>query len=125
MNPGSFVEEGKGWRLALETSRQPFSVLIGGQDWASELTAAEALQLRDGIDALLQQLEAIADRLLEEETISLELERAPWWLCLDGNRVHWSLRFVLTPEPGQRAIEAGWLEQASAAISSALRRLPL
>jgi hypothetical protein len=125
VNPGSFADEGEGWRLAFEAGRQPFSVLIGGQDWASELTAAEALQLRDGLDALLQQLEAIADRLLEEETISLELERAPWWLSLDGNGRTWSLRFVLTPEPGQRAIEAGWPEEASAAISSALRRLPL
>ncbi len=125
MHPGRFNAEGKGWRLAWEADRQPFVLLIGGADWATELTAAEAHGLRESVLTLLDQRAAIADRLMAEESLSLELEREGWWLGLEGDHGSWCLRFVLSPGPGGRAVEGGWGAAASAGFAAALKQLPL
>ena len=115
--------EGEGWRLAWRVDRRPFSVLIGGQGWAAELTAAEATALAAAVADLADEHQALVDQLLAEEAISLELERGPWWLALEGDRLHWSLKGVLSPEPGQRALEVSWSVEASPALCQALQRL--
>jgi hypothetical protein len=118
------VQEGEGWRLVVDPPRQPFSVLIGGDGWAAELTAAEALALRQGVARLLEQHRALVDGLMEEEAVSLELELelAPGhlWLALEGDRSHWSLRFVLSPGPARRGLEGSWSEAASGPFAAAL-----
>jgi len=125
------VHEGEGWRLVVDPLRQPFPVLIGGEHWASELAAAEALSLQEGVRRLLEQHRGLTDQLLEEEALTLELEVAlaaeaglagapGLWLELEGDRQHWSLRFVLTPAAGRRALEGGWPPAASAAFAAAL-----
>ena len=76
--------EGEGWRIAWDGDRQPFAVLIGGAGWATELSRAEAESLRDALADLLAQHAALVDQLMAEESISLELERDPWWLTIDG-----------------------------------------
>jgi hypothetical protein len=115
--------EGAGWRLAWDPSRQPFSVLIGGSDWAVELTDAEALALQGAVADLLEQHAALADQLMAEEAISLELDRPPWWLAIEGDRSSWALQLMLSPTPGQRAFEGGWPAPASQAFSAALHQL--
>lgn len=121
--------EGRGWRLLVDPARQPFPVLIGGAAWAAELTWAEVRELRHLAGELERQLAALADRLLAEEAISMALERplgpGSLWMELEGHRHCWSLRFVLTPATGARALEAGWDGAASAAISAALQGLVL
>jgi Domain of unknown function (DUF1818) len=115
--------EGEGWRVAWDGDRQPFSVLIGGAGWAVELSRVEAEALRDAVADLVAQHAAMVDQLMAEEAISLELERAPWWLAIDGDRACWGLQVVLTPQPGQRAFEGHWPHPASHAFSLALQRL--
>ena len=120
--------EGQGWRLAWREDHQPFgaqpfSVLIGGQGWAVELTAAEAKALAAAVVDLTGEHQALVDQLLAEEAISLELERGPWWLALEGDRLQWSLKGVLSPEAGQRALEVSWSVEASSALCQALQRL--
>ena len=121
------VLEGEGWRLLVDPARHPFSVLLGGEAWAAEFSWLEAMHLRDLAGELERQLAAIADQLMPEESIALELERdlgpGSLWMELEGHRSHWSLRFVLTPAAGQRGLEAGWGPQASAAICAALQGL--
>ena len=68
------VEEGEGWRLVVDASRAPFPVLVGGEQWAAEFTVVEGLALAKGIGRLVDQHHALADRLMAEETIELELE---------------------------------------------------
>ena len=114
------VQEGEGWRWLVDPARHPFSVLIGGQGWASELTAEEALRLGQGLLQLVHEHRALASQLMPEESISLELERGPVWIALEGDRHAWTLRFVLTPLAGCRAIEGSWLPGASAALIAAL-----
>ena len=123
------VREGEGWRLLVDPARHPFPVLIGGEAWAAEFTWTEARELAQLATELERQLAAIADQLMPEETIVLELERelspGSLWMELEGERGKWSLRFVLTPAPGRRALEAGWGPRASLAICAALQGLNL
>ncbi|MFS6828389.1 DUF1818 family protein [Cyanobium sp. ATX 6F1] len=116
--------EGEGWRLGCDPGRQPFSVLIGGEGWAVELTGAEAAGLRQALGCLVAQHSDLTGQLMAEETIELELESGPWWLVLAGDRHSWRLRIVLTPESGQRALEVSWGLGASAAFARALEQLP-
>jgi hypothetical protein len=124
------VQEGEGWRLVIDPTRASFPVLLGGRDWAVELEIGEALALRQVAMRLLAQHADLADSLMEEEAISLELEQefgaspAGWlWVALEGDRSTWCLRFVLTPAPGSRAVEGGWDALASAALVPVLDRL--
>lgn len=126
------VLEGKGWRLQWDDSRDLYCVLIGGTDWAAELTAAEARALRRAIDTLHSQHARLVDTMMAEESLALELEipldpaaegssGSPGiWMELEGDREQWRLRFLLTPEPGRRAIEGGWPSGAAAAFAAAL-----
>ena len=115
--------EGEGWRLAWDADRQPFSVLVAGDGWATELTASEAEALRDAVGDLLAQHAAVADQLMAEEAIELELEREPWWLAIEGDRSRWSLRVMLSPQSGQRAVEAFWPPESALPFSQALQQL--
>ncbi len=118
------MQEGRGWRLAVDPSRSPFPVLIGGEGWGVELRAPEAEALRCGVERLLAQFRAVEEMLMAEEAIELELELAleagSLWLALEGDRRAWGLRFVLTPGPGQRGVEGGWSTAAAPAFVAAL-----
>jgi hypothetical protein len=114
------VQEGEGWRWLVDPARHPFSVLVGGQGWAVELTAEEARELQQGLVRLVQEHRGLVDQLMGEEAISLELERGPLWMALEGDRASWELRFVLTPAPASRAVEGSWGARASAALVAAL-----
>ncbi|MCP9928966.1 DUF1818 family protein [Cyanobium sp. CH-040] len=116
------VQEGPGWRFCVDPSRDPYPVLIGGDGWAVELHAAEARALLEGCCRLADELAAMADRLMPEERVTLELERGPLWLELDGQPSSWRLRFVLTSGPMDRGVEAGWSDTATMALLAALRQ---
>jgi hypothetical protein len=117
------VQEGPGWRLCVDPGRSPYPVLIGGEGWAVELRAEEARILRDGCCRLADQLAAMADRLMPQEHLTLELERGPLWLELEGQPQTWRLRFVLTPGASDRGVEGCWSEAASGALVAALRQV--
>jgi hypothetical protein len=109
--------------LAWDGDRQPFSVLVGGDGWAAELTTGEAEALRDAVADLVAQHAAVADQLMAEEAIELELERLPWWLAIEGDRHRWSLRVMLSPSTGQRAVEGSWAPESALAFTQALQQL--
>jgi hypothetical protein len=125
--------EGQGWRLVVDPGRTPYTALIGGEGWASELTGAELLTLQEAAARLTAQHRAIADSLMAEESLEMELELpigdspagvpGSLWLGLRGDREGWTLQLVLTPEPGLRGFEGGWSATASAAFAAALERL--
>jgi hypothetical protein len=124
------IEEGDGWRLVIDPARAPFSVLIGGAGWATELTRAEAALLRHGVLRLVDQHGALVSGLMAEESLTLEFEAAlaagsdsppgELWLELEGDRQGWSLRFVLTPGPHRRGVEGSWGPAASHSLAAVL-----
>ena len=115
-------QEGPGWRVARDPERENFCILVGGDGWAFELTEDEGHGLAGLVTALEQQHSALADQLMAEEDIELELERGVWWGCLAGDRQQWSLSVVLTPSRG-RGAEGHWPHPASAAVVAAMRTL--
>ena len=117
-------QEGRGWRLSRDPARPLFSVLIGGEHWALELSELEARALTSLTADLTDQHRLISDQLMAEEAITVELERAGWCGCLEGDRSCWSLRFILSGDEGQaRGLEVCWPHPAAHAISEAMRTL--
>ncbi|MCH9714638.1 MAG: DUF1818 family protein [Cyanobacteria bacterium] len=110
------VQQGPGWRFGLDPSRVGFPVLLGGEGWAVELTAEEARGLQEAVMRLVAEWGAIADQLMAEESITLELERGPIWVELEGTARAVALRFVLQPEAGGRGVEGSWPIEASQAL---------
>ena len=114
--------EGPGWRLVRDLNRGNYSVLVGGLSWAFELTEAEWICLSDIVLELVDQHRVLVDQLMLEESIELELDRAPWWCCLDGDRASWSLSVVLSA-PDARSVEGRWPSPAAQAMAAAMRTL--
>ena len=122
VDPVLIQQEGPGWRLVQDLSRGPFCVLVGGHDWAFELTLEEWDALSDVVLTLVDQHRALADQLMDEESIELELDRSPWWGCLDGTREAWGLSVVLTAS-ASRSVEATWRSPAAQAMAAAMQTL--
>lgn len=117
------VHQGPGWRFAVDPSRDPYPVLVGTDDWAVELTAAEASALRGSALRLVSELETLSDQLMPEEQISLELDCDLVWVELEGRPGELSLRFVLQPlasTGGGRGVEGRWTVPATAALLAVL-----
>ena len=114
--------EGPGWRLARDTSRKIFPVIIGGDGWAFELAEHEWNSLVPLINDLMEQHKQLENQLMKEEKICLEIERQPWWGCLDGDRDSWSLRIILESNGDSlRGFEGYWPIPAAQAITFAMR----
>ncbi len=114
--------EGPGWRFEKDSSKSNFPVLIGGENWAVELSENEWLSLRKVVCNLIDQYAQIKKTLMKEEQIFLEMERSPWWGCIDGNRESWSLRLILSGAGCKaRGIEVFWPVPAAQAITSVMK----
>jgi len=115
-------QEGPGWRLARDPARTAFPVLIGGEGWAFELTQDEWQCLQSLVVELTDQHQQLVDQLLAEESICLEMERQPWWACLDGDRHSWSLQVILQGDGEKaRGAEGCWSVPAAQAMATAMR----
>lgn len=119
------VQEGEGWRLAVDRERQPFPVLLGGQGWASEFTWQEAALIGQGLQRLLEQQQALTDQLMAEEHLSLEWEAGSLWLGMEAGAGACSLRFILTAPENRRSLEGGWQGPACRAVAAGLAALEL
>jgi len=66
----------------------------------------------DGLYHLLikinEQLSGIKNELMDEESITLELEQLPWYIELEGKKNEWSLRFVFESQDQTRSFEMYW-----------------
>ncbi len=117
-------QEGPGWRIARDPSRGRFPVLIGGATWAIELTEYEWGSLVLLLDELIAQYHQLENQLMIEESITLEIERLPWWACIDGDRHSWSLKLILQGDGDQiRGAEGFWPVPAAQAIATAMRTM--
>ena len=123
------IRSGEGWRLRVDPQRQPFSVLIGGRDWAAELTAPEAGRLRAAVAVLVRQLAATAPLLMPDETLDLEHASEGLWMQLSGTPEQWALRFLIDDTAcgaeRSRGLEGAWDCAASPALAAALEAVQL
>ena len=98
----------KRWRLLEDYKKGKFCFLIGVDNWSIELQKSEFESLYFLLLRINEQLLGIKDQLMDEESITLELEQLPWYIELKGNADIWSLRFVFESQDQTRSFEMYW-----------------
>ena len=102
------LEDKKRWRLRKDLKKGKFCFLIGIDNWSIELQKSEFESLYILLLKINAQLLSIEDELMEEESITLELEQLPWFIELEGKKNEWSLRFVFESQDQTRSFEMYW-----------------
>jgi hypothetical protein len=103
------LKYGSGWRLGWNPKAAIYKGLIGGDDWAIELTEAEWQDLRRLLSQLTATMAAMATELMDEERIACEAESELLWLEAVGFPDHYSLRLILYQG---RGCEGNWSANA-------------
>jgi hypothetical protein len=107
------VRSGSGWQLGWDAEASEFRGLVGGDDWAIELTEAELDDFCRLTAKLAEAVNCIAEELMDEEKITCEVESDLLWLEAEGYPKAYGLRLMLLS--GRRA-EGYWSEQAVPAL---------
>ena len=102
------VKDQKRWRLLGDFKKGKFCFLIGVDNWSIELQKSEFYSLYLLLLKINDQLLVIKDQLMDEESITLELEQLPWYIQLVGKKNQWSLRFVFESQEHTRSFEMYW-----------------
>jgi len=102
------VKDQKRWRLYKDFKKGKFCFLIGVDNWSIELQKSEFYSLYLLLIRINEQLFGIKNQLMDEESITLELEQLPWYIELKGNKNDWSLRFVFESQDQTRSFEMYW-----------------
>jgi hypothetical protein len=112
------LKSGAGWRVGWNPEAATYQGLIGTDDWAIELTAAELTDIRQLAAQLADTMKSMASELMDEEGISLEAETDRVWLEATGFPQAYSLRLILNTG---RQVEGFW---PSAVVRELLDALP-
>ena len=102
------VQDQKEWRLLRDFKKGKFCFLIGVDNWSIELQKSEFYSLYLLLLRINKQLLGIKNELMDEESITLELEQLPWYIELEGKKNEWSLRFVFESQDQTRSFEMYW-----------------
>ena len=102
------VKDQKRWRLHRDLKKGKFCFLIGVDNWSIELQKSEFYSLYLLLLRIYEQLLGIKNELMDEESITLELEQLPWYIELEGKKNEWSLRFVFESQDQTRSFEMYW-----------------
>jgi len=102
------LQDHKRWRLLRDFKKGKFCFLIGIDNWSIELQKSEFDSLYFLLLRINKQLYDIKNELMDEEYISLELEKLPWYIELEGKKNEWSLRFVFESQDQNRSFEMYW-----------------
>ncbi len=102
------VKDQNRWRLLKDFKKGKFCFLIGVDNWSIELQKSEFHSLYLLLTRINKQLLVISNELMDEESISLELEQLPWYIELQGKKNEWSLRFVFESQDQTRSFEMYW-----------------
>ena len=102
------VKDQKRWRLLRDSKKVKFCFLIGVDNWSIELQKSEFQSLYLLLQRINEQFLVIKNELMDEESITLELEQLPWYIELEGKKNEWSLRFVFESQEQTRSFEMYW-----------------
>ena len=102
------VKEQKRWKLLRDFKKGKFCFLISVDNWSIELQKSEFHSLYILLLRINEQLLGIKGELMDEESITLELEKLPWYIELEGKKNEWSLRFVFESQDETRSFEMYW-----------------
>lgn len=116
------LKTGKNWRVGWNATANPFKGLLGGEDWACELTAEEFDSFVRLLSELGQSMESMKADLMDEEAIAIAQETDLLWMQVNGYPQRYSLSFILLT--GRRA-EGHWDESATIEIIQAIQTIKL
>ena len=117
-------KEGHGWRIIRDLSRDNFSTLIGGENWAIELNQSEWENLVRTVTDLSDQYEEVKAQLMGDEDIILELERSPWLAILKGDQYGWNLKLILDGSFSlNRGAEFFWPRNVTKQVTHTMRTM--
>ena len=102
------VKNHKRWRLLRDFKKGKFCFLICVDNWSIELQKSEFHSLYLLLLRINEQLLGGKNELMDEESITLELEQLPWYIELEGKKNEWSLRFVFESQDQTRSFEMYW-----------------
>ena len=114
------VKSGPGWRVGWDPNASEFKGLLGGEDWALELTEAELNDFCRLAEQLASTMQYMAGELMDEEKINCEAESDLLWLEVEGYPQAYSLHFIL--QTG-RCGEGRWSASAVPELLQALKVL--
>ena len=117
------VKDHKRWRLLRDFKKGKFCFLISVDNWSIELQKSEFYSLYFLLLKINEQLLGIKDELMDEESITLELEQLPWYIELEGKKNEWSLRFVFESQDQTRSFEMYWPIQIAKSLSYEIKRM--
>ena len=102
------VKDQKRWRLIKDFKKGKFCFLIGVDNWSIELQESEFYSLYLLLLKINEQFVVSQKELMDEESITLGLEKLPWYIELKGKKNEWSLRFVFESQEQTRSFEMYW-----------------
>ena len=102
------LKDQKRWRLLRDFKKGKYCFLIGIDNWSIELQKSEFYSLYLLLLRLNEQLSSLKNKLMDEESITLEIEQLPWFIELQGKKNEWSLRFVFESQDQTRSFEMYW-----------------
>ena len=114
------VKSGSGWRLGWDAEGGEFKGLVGGENWALELTEAELNDFCRLLGQLAQSMEEMAEELMDEERIACEAESDRLWMQVEGYPQSYTVQFMLNA--GRRG-EGKWPAEAVADLVREARTL--
>jgi Domain of unknown function (DUF1818) len=103
------AKQGLGWRLGWNPEAVDYQGLVGGDDWAIELTGEELEDFCRLLAQLAQTISQMASELMDEEQIACEAQTDLMWMQVEGFPSAYSLHFILNTG---RGAEGSWNAQS-------------
>ena len=99
------LKTGTGWRLGWNPQAAEFKGLVGGEDWAIELTEQEFEDFCRLLGQLTETMTQMASELMDEEKIACEAESDRLWMEVEGFPNAYTVQLILNT--GRRC-EGSW-----------------
>ena len=114
------IRSGSGWRIGWNAEAEVYQGLVGTDEWAIELTAAEFNDFCRLLAQLAETMSQMAEELMDEERIACEAESDLLWMEVEGYPHAYSLRLLLNQ--GRRC-EGHWSENVVTKLVQASQML--
>ena len=112
--------QGEGFRVGWDLGGGDFVGLVGTGEWAVELTVEEWADFRRLVTQLAEMMATMAIDLMEEETLSVELETNWIWMEVEGFAQCYGSRFMTQ---GGRGVEGEWSAETVPELLAAIAQI--
>lgn len=114
------LKKGRHWRVGWDSDTKKYQALVGSDDWALELTAAEFQDFNRLLHQLVTTMTEMKTELMEQERIACEAESELLWLEVEGYPDDYTLRLIVNSD---RRCEGNWVEGVAVELAAATQRL--